>query len=292
MSAHALAAYLSARPRTIAYPVVVRIGRTTYEGAYFSQVRDHAPGTRAYGEAVRDGRPPIYWHSGLKLLGQLPASRGRATYVADGTRYYIGGWWSTTPETFQPRASVREADGTTRAQTFADVAQHHYADASGAPVPYFDLYVDRDGSTAYGERGAELREMAISISRLPRVDRFVVVPASYVGVPDATLTLETPDGERGDMTLYAAGRVVARGEGFGAPQAGPSLLEMTDERMAGTFGSFLSHALESSEDGARAGWSVLTDDASEWTDALSLMEESFSALDPAPTGWDGSSPLG
>lgn len=280
MSAHALAAYLNSLPRTIARPVVVKIGRVTYEGASFNQTRDHHPGTRAYDDAIKAGASLTYAHRGFKLLGQLPASYGRASYVqemtgsvralAESVRYYIGGWWNTTPETFEPRAYMRESDGSTRPQTFADVAEYHYADGT---VPYFNLYVDESGSTALGERGGLKREMRITIDRLPAGDRFVNVPAPYIGQPDATLVLETDNGERGDMTLYVAGRVVARGEGFGAAQVGPSLLEMESGELAEMFGAFLSHALESGEDDARAGWSVLTDDASEWCDALSMMEE-------------------
>lgn len=280
MSAHALAAYLNSLPRTIAYPVIVTIGKVTYEGAHFSQTRDHHPGTRAFRDAELGERPMTYAHSGLRLLGELPTSYGRATYVqemtgsvralAESVRYYIGGWWNETAETFRPIAHIREADGSTRPQTFADVAQYHYADGS---VPYFDLYVDESGSTALGARGGSKREMRITIDRLPSADRFIIVPAYYVNQSDATLILETPNGERGDLSLYVAGRCVARGEGFGAHQSGPSLLEMTDARLAGMFGAFLSHALESSEDGARSGWPTLTDDASDWTDALSMMEE-------------------
>lgn len=104
-------------------------------------------------------------------------------------------------------------------------------------------------------------------------DRTITIPSQYMGGIDATLELETPDGERGDMTLSVAGEIVARGEGFGAAQVGPSLLEQSDERLADLFGSFLSHALESSDDDARDGWPILTDAASDWTDALTLMEE-------------------
>jgi hypothetical protein len=101
-------------------------------------------------------------------------------------------------------------------------------------------------------------------------DRRIAIPALYIGRIDAELSLETLDGERGDMTLSVAGEIVARGEDFRAAQVGPSLLEQSDQALAALFGGFLSHALESSEDDARAGWSVLTDEASEWTDALTI----------------------
>jgi hypothetical protein len=108
-------------------------------------------------------------------------------------------------------------------------------------------------------------------------DRAITVEASYIGQPDAILTLDTPDGERGDMTLTVAGEIVARGEGFGAAEIGPSLLELSDGQLAGLFGAFLAYALESSEDGAQDAWPVLTDAAGDWTDALALMEEDDNA---------------
>lgn len=104
-------------------------------------------------------------------------------------------------------------------------------------------------------------------------DRTITIPASYMGEQDATLTLDTPDGERGNMTLELDGCTIAAGEDFRAASFGPSLLEMSDGELAGMFGGFLAHALESSEEGARAGWSILSDDAAEWTDALALMDE-------------------
>lgn len=104
-----------------------------------------------------------------------------------------------------------------------------------------------------------------------RADRTIIIPAPYVGMPDAVLTLETPDGERGDMALSVASVIIARGEDFCAAQVGPSLLEQSDSRLAALFGGFLGHALESSEPDARDGWSVLDDEqASDWTDALAL----------------------
>jgi hypothetical protein len=103
-------------------------------------------------------------------------------------------------------------------------------------------------------------------------DRTIVVPAPLMGMVDASLELESADGEAGDMSLIVAGETVARGEGFRAAQVGPSLLELPDERLAGMFGAFLAHALESAEADARSGWSVLDDRASDWTDALAMME--------------------
>jgi hypothetical protein len=105
-------------------------------------------------------------------------------------------------------------------------------------------------------------------------DRAIAIPSPYMGGIDAVLTLETPDGERGDMELSVAGQIVARGEDFHAPQVGPSLLEQSDESLVALFGAFLSHAFESSEDDARDGWPILADAASDWTDALAMFGES------------------
>jgi len=106
------------------------------------------------------------------------------------------------------------------------------------------------------------------------VDRRIVIPAPYMGMVDAELTLDSPDGERGNMELAAGGTIIARGEGFGAPQIGPSLLEMTDAQLAEMFGGFLSHALESSEPDARDGWPILFDDiAADYATSCALIGE-------------------
>jgi hypothetical protein len=107
-----------------------------------------------------------------------------------------------------------------------------------------------------------------SSDRITSPDRTIIVPATYMGQIDAVLALETGDGESGTMELSVAGTIVARGEGFGAAQIGPSLLEMSDEALASMFGAFLAHALESSEPDARDGWPILADEASDWTYAL------------------------
>jgi hypothetical protein len=104
-------------------------------------------------------------------------------------------------------------------------------------------------------------------------DRSITVLAPYTGWTDGTLELDSPDGESGTLTLLVGETIIARGETFRAAQVGPSLLELSDGQLAGLFGSFLAHALESSEDGARDGWSILTDAAGDWADALYLMEE-------------------
>jgi hypothetical protein len=113
----------------------------------------------------------------------------------------------------------------------------------------------------------------------------ITIPAQYMGAIDATLTVE-PDayGDRFTMTLAVLDHVIARGESF-SPGAACDFATSDDDdarhlgHTVGTFGAFLAHALESSEDDAREGWSVLEDDASDWTDALTLyameLEESL-----------------
>jgi hypothetical protein len=113
----------------------------------------------------------------------------------------------------------------------------------------------------------------------------IIIPALYMGGVDATLTVESDAyGDRYTMTLAMLGRPLARGEGFG-PGVALDFATSDDDNPANvaltvsTFGAFLAHALESSEDDAREGWSVLEDDASDWTDALTLyameLEESL-----------------
>lgn len=102
----------------------------------------------------------------------------------------------------------------------------------------------------------------------------IIVPATYADQPDATLTVK-PDcyGDSYTMTLAVAGRIIAQGEDFRPGAAS----DFGDGEAAAytveTFGSFLAHAIESSDDDARNGWSVLTDDASDWVDALALYGE-------------------
>lgn len=103
--------------------------------------------------------------------------------------------------------------------------------------------------------------------------RTITIPADYYGEHDAELNLYTDDGEVGTMSLAVDGCELARGEGFRAASFGPNLLELSDARLAGMFGAFLAHALESSEPDAQDGWSLLTEDAAAWTDTLALMEE-------------------
>jgi len=92
-SSSAVADFLRAQDRTSASSVRVKIGRTTYNGAEYCQVRDTPRECRAYAEGER-----TYVVSGFYLLGTLPASfvrDGRTTYVEapESTRYYIAGWY-------------------------------------------------------------------------------------------------------------------------------------------------------------------------------------------------------
>lgn len=109
--------------------------------------------------------------------------------------------------------------------------------------------------------------------------RTITIPAFYMGRVDALLTVEPcerpfplEDREYVRMTLTVLGRVVADGAPFGTGVGG-CWDDRSDAEVAGTFGSFLAHALESREDDARDGWTVLADDADEWTDSLTLMAE-------------------
>jgi hypothetical protein len=108
----------------------------------------------------------------------------------------------------------------------------------------------------------------------------ITVPAPYVGMDDATLTVDTDDGERYRMTLTRAdGHVIADADGF-RPGAGFDFGAHRPGMTAGTFGAFLAHALESTETGEddpRRDWDIIADDASDWTDALALMEETESS---------------
>lgn len=105
-------------------------------------------------------------------------------------------------------------------------------------------------------------------------DRSIAIPGSYYDDSHALLNLETPDnGESGTMSLEVDGCTLACGEGFRAASFGPSLLEMSEARLAGMFGAFLAHTLESSDAEDREGWSILTDDAAAYTDTLALMDD-------------------
>ncbi|MEJ7786175.1 MAG: hypothetical protein WKF96_15320 [Solirubrobacteraceae bacterium] len=101
--------------------------------------------------------------------------------------------------------------------------------------------------------------------------RTIEVPALTIGAADAVLGIETSDGETASMALLVNGSTVARGEGFRVAEAGPwTWLDMPEREVVETFAAFLSHAVESSDEDAREAWPILTDEAAEWTDALSL----------------------
>jgi hypothetical protein len=92
-SAGEVADWLSSLPRTTAHPVRVTIGRTTYVGARYEQVRDISPGTRAHAEGKRE-----YVQRALYLLGSLPAAYvrdARTSFATDDetTRYFVASWF-------------------------------------------------------------------------------------------------------------------------------------------------------------------------------------------------------
>lgn len=101
MTAAEVAAWLNTRDRTSAKPATVTIGRTTYVGAHYTQVRDIDPGCRAYDEGRR-----TYTIEALYLLGQLPSSyvhRHASRYVdGSGQRHYVAGWYAQLPNEYHP----------------------------------------------------------------------------------------------------------------------------------------------------------------------------------------------
>lgn len=96
MTAAEVAAWLNTRDRTSAKPATVTIGRTTYVGAHYTQVRDVDPGCRAYDDGKR-----TYTIEALYLLGQLPSSyvhRHAGAYLdGSGRRHYVAGWYAENP---------------------------------------------------------------------------------------------------------------------------------------------------------------------------------------------------
>ncbi len=100
-SALEVSGYLNTLPRTSAAPVLVRIGRTEYPGAFYTQERDVTPGCRAYAEGKR-----TYSHTMLYLVGDLPAaSNGRnVAYRFEGSsrRWYLAGWFQDGRNDYHP----------------------------------------------------------------------------------------------------------------------------------------------------------------------------------------------
>jgi hypothetical protein len=99
--AQTVSQYLNGLPRTTAAPVLVKIGRTEYVGAIYSQERDTLEGSRAFEAGER-----TYVQHGIYLLGDLPASYRRSTrtaYDLDGNRYYVAGYFpQDEPNDFHP----------------------------------------------------------------------------------------------------------------------------------------------------------------------------------------------
>lgn len=97
----------------------------------------------------------------------------------------------------------------------------------------------------------------------------ITIPAPYIGMADAKLVVE-PDqyGDSYTMTLWASDdSIIAQASGF-RPGAATDFGEGHERETADTFGAFLGAALEDPEFGA--SWEVLSDDASDWTDALQM----------------------
>ena len=96
IDAREVARHYSTLPRTFAAPLEVTIDGTTYPAAIVSQVRDTLQGSRARMEGQT-----TYVHSAIVCVGRLPetyASRDvRAYQRADGSRWYIGGYWQGAP---------------------------------------------------------------------------------------------------------------------------------------------------------------------------------------------------
>lgn len=98
-----VAAYLNSLDRTSAAPVVVRIGRTEYVGATYTQERDTPQGCRAYDAGER-----TYYQHGLYLVGSLPASYVRSSHTAyrypnGARRWYVAGWYDhDEPNDYHP----------------------------------------------------------------------------------------------------------------------------------------------------------------------------------------------
>ena len=88
-----VADWLNTLDNTSAIPVIIKIGRTEYVGAYYTQLRKINPSTRAYFEGKRE-----YYQNAFYLLGDLPASCKRSNLMyyrfSDGkTRMYVSGWF-------------------------------------------------------------------------------------------------------------------------------------------------------------------------------------------------------
>lgn len=185
-TAQDVAEYVSSlrNDRTVAVPVSVKIGRTTYIGAEYRETRDHHIGTRAYREALATGGPMTYELHALYLLGDLPASyvnRHARVYEDasdDGTRWHVGSWFN--PASFVSVSHVREADGSTRPTTLADVAHYH-------PFGAHFLVMACGGYEVTNDDGSELapsRIKPIDITGHP--ERLSAYLARHLILPDGT----------------------------------------------------------------------------------------------------------
>ena len=93
---------------------------------------------------------------------------------------------------------------------------------------------------------------------MSNAQRTIEVPSA----PTASLTIDTSDGETATMALVLDGVTLALGEDFGAAEVSYwTWLDMPEADVRETFASFLADAFESSDEDAREGWPVLTDEA-------------------------------
>jgi hypothetical protein len=98
-------------------------------------------------------------------------------------------------------------------------------------------------------------------------DRTFTIPAQYVGIIDAKLKVDSPDGETATMELWHGGHKIAVGVGFRCPVIGlHTWWDAPKHDVVGTFAAFFAHAIETGE---HDGWEF-ADDADEWDDALSM----------------------
>jgi hypothetical protein len=104
-------------------------------------------------------------------------------------------------------------------------------------------------------------------------DRTIIVPSPFMGGIDAILEVDSPDGETAHMTLSAAGEVLAAAGEFRRAEVGRwTWLDAPEGEIAGTFGAFLTAALEYEEGSEeRSGWDIL-DDSRAGDYAISLYE--------------------
>jgi hypothetical protein len=100
-------------------------------------------------------------------------------------------------------------------------------------------------------------------------DRSFTIPAMYVGQHDATLVMDSLDGETATMTLSVDGREVARGFDFRRPEIGPyTWWDAPESDVVGVFAAFFAHAIETGE---HDGWEFpFANEIGDWDSALAL----------------------